>query len=137
MNIQEILSIVSIIVGWISLICVCSYAIPQFIRVIKTKNTSSIALTTYIFFCICSSLMLAWDIGTAIKLNEDTQTALSAAQCVLTLLPGVTLNVINVTLNLICLCIKIKHLKMCKKLKVDELELSHILLSKKVSNRKK
>ncbi|MCQ3914325.1 MAG: PQ-loop domain-containing transporter [Mycoplasmoidaceae bacterium] len=44
-----------------------SYSIPQFIKIVKTKNTSSLSIVSYTAFVVSNALMTSWGIGNALK----------------------------------------------------------------------
>lgn len=129
MNLDQILTIGAVVLGWVIFGCVCSYALPQFIRIIKTKNTSSTSVVTYVAFIICAALMASWGIGNAIRtMMESPQWT---AMAWLSLIPNILTNTLNVTVNTIALCIKIHHLRICKQCNINEIQLAKKLLKAK------
>lgn len=129
MEIDRLLAIGATILGWIIFACVCSYAIPQFARIIKTKNTSSMSVIAYIAFFISSSFMASWGIGNAIRSYQAHPEWLLFT--ILSLIPNILTNTLNMTINLSSLIIKLHHIKLCKQYHINEIELAHKLLKAK------
>ena len=75
--------------------------------------------------------MLCWGLGNAIRTQETTSLIL----VLLSLVPNVLLNLLNITINTTCLSLKINHMIKAKKMGIDEKSLSHILIEK-VKNKK-
>jgi len=130
MQLEEILSILSIVFGWLTLILVCCYSIPQFVKIVKTKNTSSNSVIVFSAFVFSSLLSLVLAIGNLLILKEEGET-LSTTWVVLDLLPSILFNTLNIVLNVLSLIIKVKHIKQAKKLNISELELAKVLLEQK------
>ncbi|MBQ0045476.1 MAG: hypothetical protein KBS35_01115 [Mycoplasma sp.] len=127
MNLDQILAIGAAVLGWIIFGCVCSYALPQFIKIVKTKNTSSMSVVAYTAFIICAGLMASWGIGNAVvTINHFPDRLLLT---VLSLVPNVLTNLLNVTINLISLLIKLHHLNLCKRYKINEIQLAKKLMA--------
>lgn len=135
MDINYLLSILAAVIGWIVLALVSSYAIPQLIRVVKTKNTSGLSIPGYILFIFSNLGMLAWGIGNTIRsaLSDDFNVLLAA----MALIPNVILNLLNTSINVFILSTKIRHVKLARKMGIDEAKLASILLkNKKVKTKK-
>lgn len=130
MQLEEVLSLLSIIFGWLTFILVCCYSIPQFVKIVKTKNTSSNSIIVFSAFVFSSALSLLLAIGNLLILKEEGQ-ELSTTWIVLDLLPSILFNTLNIVLNIASLIIKVKHIKQAKKLNVTEIELAKILLEQK------
>jgi len=130
MTTTEILSILSIIFGWLTFILVCAYSIPQFVKIVKTKNTSSNSVIVFSGFILSSTFSLMLAIGNILMLIDEGQ-QLETWWCVLVLLPSVLFNSLNIGLNIASLIIKTRHIKQCKKLNIDEIELAKRLLKAK------
>lgn len=129
MNLDEILTVGATVVGWVIFACVCSYAIPQFVRIIKTKNTSAMSVIAYVAFMISSSFMASWGIGNAIRsIQEHPDWKMWS---IVSLIPNILTNVLNTTINLISLIIKVRHLKMCKQYNINEVQLAKRLVKAK------
>lgn len=129
MDLDQILAIGAAVLGWVIFGCVCSYALPQFIRIIKTKNTSSMSIVTYVAFITCAGLMASWGIGNAVvTINHFPDRLLLT---VLSLIPNILTNLLNLTVNLISLIIKIHHLNLCKQYKINEIQLAKRLIAAK------
>jgi len=126
----EILSIISIVFGWLTFVLVCAYSIPQFVKIVKTKNTSSNSVIVFSGFILSSMFSLLLAIGNILVLMESEQKP-ETWWCVLVLLPSVLFNSLNIGLNIASLIIKVRHIKQCKKLKIDEIELAKRLLAAK------
>lgn len=122
-------AIVAAVIGWIILILVGSYSIPQFIKIIKTKNTSSLSIVSYTAFVVSNALMASWGIGNAVK--SLVVYNLPAHLVYLTLAPNILSNLLNVTINLSSLIIKINHVKLAKKYDITEIQLAAKLLKAK------
>lgn len=125
---MDALDITTIVIGWVTLVLVCCYAIPQLVKVVKTKNTAGLSIVALVFFTLCTFTLLAWGIGNACRGIIDKDLPLSSV--LLTLLPNILLNALNIGVNFSCLIIKLKHVVKAKKLGIDEIKLSKILLKK-------
>lgn len=134
MQLEQILALGAIILGWTIFGCVCSYAIPQFIKIIKTKNTASMTVIAYIAFIMSSALMGSWGIGNAIRSMQDRPDSTMWAW--LSLVPNILTNVLNVTVNAISFTIKLHHLKLCKQYHINEMQLAERLLKAKHERRR-
>lgn len=135
MDINYLLSILAAVIGWIVLALVSSYAIPQLIRVVKTKNTSGLSIPGYILFIFSNLGMLAWGIGNTVRsaLSPDYNVLLAA----MALIPNVILNLLNTSINVFILATKIRHVKLARKMGIDEAKLASILLKNKKAKTKK
>ncbi|XQP54876.1 MAG: PQ-loop domain-containing transporter [Mycoplasmoidaceae bacterium] len=122
-------AIVAAVIGWIILGLVGSYSIPQFVKIIKTKNTSSLSIVSYTAFVISNSLMASWGIGNAVKSLYVYNLPIHLVY--LTLAPNILSNLLNVTINLTSLITKIKHVKLAKKYGITEIQLAAKLLKAK------
>ena len=132
MNANIILAIVGTVVGWIILGLVASYSIPQFIKILKTKNTSSLSIVSYTAFVISNALMTSWGIGNAVRSLVDSNIPTHFDYLIyLTLAPNILSNLLNVTINLTSLIIKINHVKLSKKFGINEIQLATRLLKAK------
>lgn len=136
-QLNKILPIMGIIVGWIVLGCVSAYSIPQLVKVIKTKNTSGLSIPGYIFFILSNIGMLLWGIGNTVRNVLEPTPEVTTLIMTMTLLPNVILNTLNMVVNVFCITLKIIHMKKAKKLGIDEDELAIILLKQKKQNLRK
>ena len=121
--------ILAAVIGWVILTLVASYAIPQFIKIIKTKNTSSLSIVSYTAFVISNALMASWGIGNAIQGLQNPDFAKWLVY--LTLVPNILSNVLNLSINTTALIIKIRHVKLAKQYKINEIQLAAKLLKAK------
>lgn len=135
MDINYLLSILAAIIGWIVLALVSAYAIPQLIRVVKTKNTSGLSIPGYILFIFSNLGMLAWGIGNTVRSMSLSDFDLLLV--VMALVPNVILNTLNTCINILILGTKIHHVKLAKQMGIDEVKLASILLKKKKNRIKK
>lgn len=135
-DLNEVLPILAAIIGWIVLAFVCAYSIPQLIRVIKTKDTSALSIPGYCLFIFSNLGMLAWGIGNTIR-NTTSGDDYSVLLIVMALLPNVILNTLNTGINIFIIATKIKHIRLAKKMKIDEAQLATILLKKKKAKTRK
>lgn len=126
---MSIEGIIAAVIGWIVLILVASYSIPQFIKIIKTKNTSSLSIVSYTAFIISNILMTSWGIGNALQglANPEFERWL----VYLTLAPNILCNMLNATINTTSLIIKIRHVKLAKKYGINEIQLAARLIKAK------
>lgn len=129
MDINYLLAILAAVIGWIVLALVSSYALPQLVRVVKTKNTSGLSIPGYILFIFSNLGMLAWGIGNTVRsaLSDDYNLLLVT----MALIPNVILNLLNTGINVFILSTKIRHVKLAKKMGIDEAKLASILLKNK------
>lgn len=134
---MEILSIVEKVIGWVVLILACCYSIPQLVTVAKTKNTTGLSVVALSFFVFSCLTMLTWGICNGIRGAETASTEEERINVILIFIPNVLLNIMNASINLICLVIKIKHKKLAKKMGIDEYQLSKILLKQNKQNKNK
>ncbi len=128
-DINYLLSILAAVIGWIVLALVSSYAIPQLVRVVKTRNTSGLSIPGYILFIFSNLGMLSWGIGNTVRSMSLSDYDLLLV--VMALVPNVILNLLNTCINVFILATKIHHVKLAKKMGIDEAKLVSILLKKK------
>lgn len=123
--------ILALIFGNISIVMSTAIEFPQLVTIFKTKNTSGTSLTTYFLFLFASFLWITWSslnyAGNVVCLvpNIPNLTLHIAA-----LIPALLSNIINVVFVTIIVIFKVKHLRACKKLHVNEIEYSQILFDK-------
>lgn len=125
---MSIEQIIATVIGWVILILVASYSIPQFIKIVKTKNTSSLSIVSYTAFVVSNALMTSWGIGNALKGLALDYPVWSVC---LTLIPNILSNLLNLTINTTALIIKIKHVKLAKQFGISEMQLATKLLKDK------
>lgn len=121
--------ILAAVIGWIILALVASYSIPQFAKIVKTKNTSSLSIVSYVAFVVSNALMTSWGIGNAVKGLSDPDSIKWLVY--LALVPNILSNVLNLTINTTALIIKINHVQLAKKYKINEMQLAAKLLKAK------
>lgn len=128
-DINSLLSILAAIIGWVILGLVSAYSIPQFVKVIKTKNTSGLSIPGYCLFIFSNLGMLTWGIGNTVRstMSENYNVLL----VVMALIPNILVNTLNSTINIFVLVTKIHHVRLSKRMKIDETKLASILLKKK------
>lgn len=126
---MSIEGIIAAVIGWIVLILVASYSIPQFIKIIKTKNTSSLSIVSYTAFVISNTLMASWGIGNALQGLANPEFAKWLVY--LTLVPNILCNLLNAAINTSSLIIKIRHVQLAKKYGISEMQLAAKLLKAK------
>lgn len=123
--------ILSLIFGNISIIMSIAIEAPQVYSILKTKNTSGTSLTTYILFMVASFLWITWSsvnyVANVLYIPSDVTNIVLHVSA---LTPAILSNFINVVLVGFILFYKIKHLRICKKLNITELEYSKILFDK-------
>lgn len=127
--------IVSIVFGFIILIFAWIIGFSQLLTIFKTQNTSGTALPTYILCIGCALLSLSWGFTFYFsrmsdwwQMSKDTGLPLILFQmCVL---PIIATYIFELVGSICYIFTKIKHIKLAKKYKVSEIELSRILLSK-------
>ncbi|XQP55767.1 MAG: PQ-loop domain-containing transporter [Mycoplasmoidaceae bacterium] len=123
--------ILSLIFGNISIFMSIAIEAPQLYSILKTKNTSGTSLTTYILFMVASFLWITWStvnyVANVLYIPSDVTNIVLHVSA---LTPAILSNFINVVLVGFILFYKIKHLRICKKLNITELEYSKILFDK-------
>ncbi len=122
-------AILAAIIGWVILILVALYSIPQFNKIIKTKNTSSLSIVSYVAFVVSNAFMASWGIGNAIRGLQNPE--FEKWLVYLALVPNILSNVLNLTINTTALIIKIRHVQLAKKYKINEIQLAAKLLKAK------
>lgn len=135
MDIKSLLSILAAVIGWIVLALVSAYAIPQLLRVVKTKNTSGLSIPGYILFIFSNLGMLCWGVGNTLR--SLSLPDYDILLIVMALIPNVILNLLNTCINVFILSTKIRHVKLAKKMGIDEAKLASILLKEKKNKIKK
>ncbi len=125
------MTIFGLVVGIITFFTMQFTFFPQFVKGIKTKNTSGISLAGYIAYTIANIFYVLWSYGlyfNNIQNQIDRSIPLVLYQA--SIMPIVITNSIDLILMLINLSIKIHHLYLAKKLNVSEIKLAEILLQK-------
>lgn len=128
------LNIAAIVFGWVILILVSSYAIPQLVTVIRTKNTSGLSIPAFCLFVLSNLGMFCWGIGNAIR---GQQGGMEPYQVWLILIPNVITNFMNMCINIICLTLKIRHVKLAKEQGISEDQLAKQMLAQRKKQARK
>lgn len=136
MDLDTILKILAAAIGWVVFGFVCAYSIPQLMRVLKTKNTSGLSIPGYCLFIFSNFGMLAWGIGNAI-MTVTSPDFKSPLLFVMSLVPNIILNTLNLAINFTCLSLKINHVIKAKKMGIDEVKLADILLKQQKAKHRK
>lgn len=130
-----VLDILALIFGNISIFMSTAIEFPQLVSIFKTKNTSGTALSTYILFLVASCLWVTWSVVNYVAnvsyIPEDI-TNITLHVCALT--PALLSNFINIVFVGFIIFFKVKHMRICKKLNITELEYSKILFDKHKSD---
>lgn len=136
MDINSLLSILAAVIGWVVLALVSAYAIPQLLRVVKTKNTSGLSIPGYILFIFSNLGMLAWGIGNTLRSMSNPE-GYDVLLVTMALVPNIILNLLNASINVFILVTKIHHVRLAKKMGIDETKLASILLKEKKNKTRK
>ncbi|MBQ0045479.1 MAG: PQ-loop repeat-containing protein [Mycoplasma sp.] len=123
------LDILALVFGCISIVMSLAIEVPQLYSLFKTKNTSGTSLTTYILFLVASMFWVIW--ATSFYLanmygTESEPTPLHLAS----FYPAILSNSINLILVASILSVKLRHLRLCKKYHISELQLSKIMFDR-------
>lgn len=147
-NKQVPIFIVCIVVGFLSFALLQTIAISQLLQVWKTKNTSSVSIWTYIIFLLGGLISLAWSFCFYLKIiygngvegcigvSPDASMTTEAFRNTLVplgqwgVIPLIAYNTADILLAISLTTIKYRHMKICQRLKISELELANKLLSK-------
>lgn len=148
---QTPIFIVCIVVGFMSFALLQTIAISQLRQVWKTKNTSSVSIWTYIIFLLGGLISLAWSFCFYLKIiygkgvegslglpdpmyiedpNYEKYRAILVPLAQWGVIPLIAYNTADILLAISLTTIKYKHMKICQRLKISELELANRLLSK-------
>ena len=119
------------IVGCIGLCLSVFIFLPQLISIIRTKNTSGTSLWTYIIYETNAIFWSVWAWGyffnmLILPIPERVPPMLYMWEGI----PAVISDTFGPILMTIILSLKIKHLVLCKKLKINEIQLADFLLAK-------
>mgnify|MGYP003323451663 CR=1 FL=1 len=121
----------SLIVGIIMTISSCAIVIPQFLYILRTKNTSGTSLSTYIVYTVAGILWLTWAlmyyfVHMCQPSAQVNHTWLHQAG----MIPAIISNFVSLAITCCILFLKIKHICLAKQNKMNELELSKLLANK-------
>lgn len=127
----NVLAIVCTIFGCIGLGMSAFIFLPQLISIIKTRNTSGTSLITYIIYEINCLFWCAWAWGYFLNLLiQEIPSGVSPMLYMWQAIPAVISDTFGPILMTTILSLKIHHLVLCKKLKVNEIQLSNLLQAK-------
>lgn len=105
--------------------------IPQFIKLVRTKNTSGISLFAYAIYTFAYVFYVIWAYGLYFNnIQSGVDPSVPIILYKASLIPVVVTNSTALVLMSIIFSIKLRHVVLAKKLKVSELKLADILLKK-------
>lgn len=132
-------TIVAIIFSLIIMIIGIVVGISQLFVMFKTQNTSGTSLITYIIFLVGPIFCLCWSYIYFLSHMSSwwAQTNIPLVVNQLTIVPMIITYTMEVVGGSAYVCIKVKHIKLAKKYKISEIELSKVLLSKFKNNKEK
>lgn len=125
------LAIASLVFGLISLIIAMIISSAQAFIVFKTKNTSGTSLLTYVIMLICATVCLIWGILFYFSRMSDwfaPENEIPLWMCQWAVIPIILVYIFDIYSAAIIIHIKRKHIKLCEKLHMNELQLSTYLL---------
>lgn len=125
------LAITSLVFGFISLTIALVISSAQAFVTFKTKNTSGTSIGTYTIMCVCASVCLAW----ALLFYFSRMSSWFAPDnniplwiCQWAVIPIILVYLFDIVASIFIITIKHNHIKLCKKLHINEIELSKYLL---------
>lgn len=101
-------------VGFIAAFCIAIYSLPQFIKIIKTKNTTAISALMFITMFFGDLFFILQAIGILADKSVDSVTRLSTG------LPNLLANLIAISICSCILFLKIRNMVWSKKLSISE-----------------
>ena len=123
-------AIVSIVFGLISLTIALIISGSQIFAVFKTRNTSGTSILSYVFLTICASICLCWGMLFYFSRMSDWFDP-KAGPLLLNqwaVLPILLVYVFDIAAGIWIIILKNNHIRLAKKLKMTELQLSTYLL---------
>lgn len=125
------LSITSIVFGFLSLTLALVISSAQAFMTFKTRNTSGTAIPTYIIMAVCASVCLAWGLlfyFSRMSYWFGPENDVPLLICQWAVIPIILVYIFDIMASLFIIIIKHKHIKLCEKLHINEIELSKYLL---------
>lgn len=125
------LAISSLVFGFISLIIALIISSAQAFIAFRTKNTSGTSLLTYVIMLICATVCLIWGMLFYFSrmsnwFSPENDTPLWICQWAV--IPIILVYVFDIYASSVIITTKRKHIKLCEKLHIDEIQLSKYLL---------
>lgn len=129
--------IVCIVLGVISFVMAQIISVSQIVSFFRTKNTSGVSIWTYIIFMVAGAMCLTWGFSYYFQemmtsASSDVIAQFSDYNALYTLyqwtiIPIIAYYITDFCMSTTMMIIKARHLSLCKKLHMDELELAEYL----------
>lgn len=129
--------IVCIVLGVVSFVMAQIISVSQIVSFFRTKNTSGVSIWTYVIFMVAGAMCLTWGFSyyfqemmttaapDVVKQIGNNNTLYVLYQW--TIIPIIAYYITDFCMSTTMMIIKARHLSLCKKLKMDELELAEYL----------